>query len=76
MSKEVTQITVAQLKKYVDQEIAKGNGNRKIVISDDTEGNGYHGLFFAFTTIDQQDKEWYPIYDSQSDDINEIIILG
>lgn len=70
------QLTVTQLKKLCDNEIKKGNGNRMIVISDDNEGNGFHGLFFGFTIIEEKDKPFYDIYDSQSEDINKIIILG
>ena len=57
-------------------EIKKGNGKRKIVISDDNEGNGYHGLFFGFTAINKGEEDLYHIYDSVSENINEIIILG
>ena len=71
------QLTVTQLKKLCDNEIKKGNGNRMIVISDDNEGNGFHGLFFGFKIIEEKDKPFYDnIYDSQSEDINKIIILG
>ena len=70
------QITIQLLKRLCDLEIKKGNGNRKIVIADDSEGNGFHGLFFGFTTIDESKKDLYYIYDSTSDDVNEIIVLG
>ena len=70
------QMTIAKLKVLVDNEIKKGNGNRMIVISDDNEGNGFHGLFYGFTIIDEKSKEYYPIYDSISDDTKEIIVLG
>jgi hypothetical protein len=70
------QLTITQLKKLCDNEIKKGDGNRMIVISDDNEGNGYHGLFFGFTTIATDEKDFFPISDSVSEDINKIIILG
>lgn len=41
-------ITINQLKLLCDEQIKKGNGNKKILISDDEEGNGYHGLFYSF----------------------------
>ena len=47
-----------------------------IVISDDNEGNGFHGLFYGFTIIEEKEKHYYPINDSNSDDIEKIIILG
>lgn len=70
------QLTINELLKFCQQQVKKGNGNKKIVISDDNEGNGYHGLFYAFTEIDEDEKEYYQIYDSETDDINEIIVLG
>ena len=57
------QLTVQDLYRFCEQEIKKGNSKRLIVISDDNEGNGFHGLFYAFTEIDEKDKEYYPIYD-------------
>ena len=70
------QLTITLLKKLCDLEIKKGNGNRMIVISDDNEGSGFHGLFYGFTTIDKKEKDFYQVYDSQSDDVDKIIILG
>lgn len=70
------QLTINELLKLCQQQVKKGNGNKKIIISDDNEGNGYHGLFYAFTEIDEDEKEYYQIYDSETDDINEIIVLG
>lgn len=70
------QLTINELLKFCQQQVKKGNGNKKIVISDDNEGNDYHGLFYAFTKIAEYQKEYYQIYDSETDDINEIIVLG
>lgn len=70
------QLTVQDLYKFCELEIKKGNSKRLIVISDDNEGNGFHGLFYAFTEIDEKDKEYYPIYDSVETDIKKIIVLG
>jgi len=42
-------LTVKDLLKICEQETAKGNGNKVIMISDDDEGNGYHYLWYAFT---------------------------
>ena len=52
------QLTVSELYKYCIKEIGKGNGNKHIVVADDNEGNGYHGLFYAFTpcTEEYQDE--------------------
>ena len=70
------QVTVKKLLEICKQEVKKGNGDKKIVISDDNEGNGYHGLFYHFTTIKPSEKEYFEVYDSQETDINKIIILG
>lgn len=71
------QMTIKTLKALCDKYIKQGYGDRMIVISDDNEGNGFHGLFYGFTIIEEKDKPFYDnIYDSQSTDINEIIILG
>lgn len=70
------QLTINDLKKACDVAIKEGLGNRIIVISDDTEGNGYHGLFYAFTQIKEGTKEYYEIYDSIETDIDKVIVLG
>lgn len=70
------QLTVKDLYKLCKNEINKGNSDRILVISDDNGGNGFHGLFYGFTEIDEKDKEYYPIYDSVETDIKKIIVLG
>lgn len=42
-------ITVKQLLKLCQEEIAKGNSDCSIMISSDDEGNDYHYLWYAFT---------------------------
>ena len=42
-------ITVNALIALLQAAKAKGHGNKKILISDDDEGNGYHLMFFAVT---------------------------
>lgn len=68
------QLTVKELLKYCQVEIQKGNGDKHIVVADDNEGNGYHGLFYAFTecTEEYQDE----IYDSRYSSEKDTIILG
>lgn len=48
-------ITVKELKKECDLQIKKGNGDKVIMISDDDEGNGYHYLWYLFTTIEEME---------------------
>lgn len=68
------QITVRELLKLCQQEIARGNGDKHIVISDDNEGNGYHGMFYGFTPCKRKFQD--DIYDSRYSSENDTIILG
>lgn len=68
------QITVNELLKLCEQEIKKGNGDKNIVISDDNEGNGYHGLFYGFTPVNEDFVD--VIYDSHTKSPDDTIILG
>lgn len=49
-------ITVNQLKYLCEIQIKNGNGNKVIMISSDDEGNSYHYLWFAFTTIEEMEE--------------------
>ena len=44
--------TVAELLVLCQDQIQKGNGKKEILLSDDDEGNGFHILFYGFTTGD------------------------
>ena len=68
------QITVADLYEICKRRIKEGHGDKNIVISDDNEGNGYHGMFYGFTLVDKYTKEL--IYDSQTNSTIDTIILG
>lgn len=68
------QITVKDLLQLCQNEIKKGNGNKHIVISDDNEGNGYHGMFYGFTPCTEDFLEC--IYDSNFTSEKNTIILG
>lgn len=74
------QITIKMLYEMAKQEIEKGNGDKLIVLSNDNEGNGYHGMFFGFTSKVNDIKECTEngtnVYDSHSDNPKEIVILG
>ena len=64
----------------LENEILKGNGNRLIVISDDSEGNGYHGMWFGVTSDVNEIADCLEVcngvYDSETDEPNRIVILG
>ena len=42
-------LTVEDLFLICKEQIKNGNGDKKIMISDDDEGNGYHYLFYGMT---------------------------
>lgn len=42
-------VTVKRLYELCKEQIAKGNGDKEIVLSNDDEGNGYHDCFYEFT---------------------------
>jgi hypothetical protein len=67
------QMTVKALMEFCKEQIAAGNGDKMIVVADDNEGNGYHGLFYQFTEADEFVDA---IYDSQSTDPDKVIVLG
>ena len=71
-------MTVGKLLLLCQEEVKKGNKDKLIVVSDDNEGNGYHGMFYGFTEItdDNFDDFVDEIYDSQSTNAKEIIVLG
>lgn len=68
------QMTISGLFELCKKEIAKGNGDKNIVISDDNEGNGFHGMFYGFTKIDEITQDL--IYDSHTNLPSDTIILG
>lgn len=71
------QLTIKDLKRFVDRQVEKGNGDKFIVISGDNEGNSYHGLFYGFTDDIGEIKMLSDmIYDSVEVNPNKIVILG
>lgn len=69
------QLRVKDLKKFVDEAIDNGYGDRYIVVSDDNEGNGYHGMFFQFST-DHLENYVNLIGDSKTNDPTKFVVLG
>lgn len=68
------QMTVNDLYKCCENAIKNGQGNKYIVISDDNDGNGFHGMFYGFTLVDKRTKDL--ICDSLTNSSNDTIILG
>ena len=69
-------LTVSQLKRLCDDEIRKGNGDKKILISGDEEGNSYHGLFYDFIDDPEEIKVLTTLFDDKIDEFDKIVILG
>ena len=63
--------TIKDLLKACQEQIAKGNGDKVIVLSDDDEGNGYHEMYYLFTENVAENDLWGTI-----DNPNDKIILG
>ena len=49
MAGKIKSITVNELWKMCVEQRKNGNGNKKILISADDEGNDFHHLFHGFT---------------------------
>lgn len=82
-------MTISELKKHCEDQIKMGNGDKKILLSNDDEGNGYHQMFYAFTTIEQMKAgvdendpmaDWITGYIddaiTKGDNILDYIVLG
>lgn len=69
-------ITIDELYSILRTERIKGNGSKKIMISTDDEGNGYHPLFFGVTPITDEFNfaTFYGV--SFEDAKNDCVILG
>ena len=72
-------LTINDLAELVNEEIKKGNGAKKIMISNDDEGNGYHGLYFDFTPTDNIFNCPYPPslpYGVKGEELKDYVVLG
>ena len=67
-------LTVSDLLKICRNAVDNGLGDKYVFISQDDEGNGFHALFYSFTT----DIKSYGslIYQVNEEDLEDIIILG
>lgn len=75
-------ITVQKLASLLMQEIAKGNGKKKVMLSNDDEGNGYHEMFFGVTDIDGdmastlESMPYMLPHGVNAENISDYVILG
>ena len=76
------QMTVGLLVKRLIEACRKDPSiaDKAIVVADDNEGNGYHGMFYDPTTdakdVQANIEASNGLYDSCETDYNKIIILG
>ena len=69
-------LTINDLYNALSVERAKGNGNKKILISADDEGNSFHPLFFAVSPITNDYKNTCFNSVSFMDAIKDFVIIG
>lgn len=73
--KKMKALTVKDLKKECEKQIKMGNGDKTIMISDDDEGNGFHYLWYSFSSM----TDAFIREDEVSEDVakyEDTIILG
>lgn len=74
------QIKVKDLYRDLAILMKEGRGDNYIVVADDEEGNGYHGIFFSVTDDPKDVRECIEfsngLYGSVTNDPNKIVIIG
>ena len=68
------QLTVAELAISLNKLIKKGHGNKYVVLSNDNEGNGYHGCFFEAEPL--PDGMIDLVSDSTEMNENNLVVIG
>lgn len=75
-------LTIKDLFNECKKQIAKGNGDKVIMISNDDEGNGYHYLWYSFANASELLKDDIAcldlsyMVDEKIAKIEDTIILG
>lgn len=75
----MNQLTVNDLLSLCADAKKNGYGDKQIIISNDVEGNGYHGLWYGLTTDPADIKmivDGIYISDSNTDNPEDLVILG
>ena len=73
------QTTLKDLQKHINKLLLEHPElrDRKVVISNDNEGNGFHGLFYGITwEYDDVNAYKDDIHDSCEKDPNKLVLLG
>jgi len=68
------QLTVNDMYKALAQAKKDGYGKRYIVLSDDNEGNGFHGCFFGVIPMDDGMLELTS--DTITKDKDKLVVIG
>lgn len=72
------QMTAKDLYDELHKVVKAGHGDKKVVIANDNEGNGYHGMFYG--VLDDPEEIEVSIEaglnDSEETDPNNIVIVG
>lgn len=71
--KQISELTIKDLYNLCKEQIYKGNGNKIVMVSDDYEGNGFHYLYYEFSTVEEAGAEEY-INENIADKENTIIL--
>lgn len=80
MAEETKVLTLLQLRKEIDKAIKVMGGDKKCLIADDDEGNGYHPMYFAVTDISKWevgDLLYTNLYGvSPQDAVDHYVVIG
>lgn len=71
----MSEITVNMLKHMCEEIIAKGYGDKTILISSDDEGNEFHTLYCGFVT-NIEDIKLYKCLFHDNNNPNDVVLLG
>ena len=71
------QIKLKDLYQSCKEQMEAGNGEKSLILSDDNEGNGYHGMFFTLTVITPENVDGFVgLIGDNADNIHNIIVVG
>lgn len=74
------QLTVRELAGLLNYLTRNGHGDKVLLVADDVEGNGYHGMFYGPMSDPKEIKEVLEnsngFYDTNELDPEKIVLLG
>jgi len=71
------QMTVERLYQECARLMRMGLGKKIVLVTDDDEGNGYHALWYDFTTDVNQIRETKQVcYFHDDDDPKDVVLIG